>query len=236
MTLCREVSSEPVPGWRHEHGAWRCPVVGISVRLPCPAGRPDAVGGPYCDTHGGADRARAEAARDWGYLAPASVGDSAAVMAAGNMVLQTPHAYVVVRPEGDHWLAWLGLGSRLAPVRDPGRLTSRQRRAVARGQQEEVARETAKQPGGSAAFPSRQAALERAMTAWRSEVEARVAQIRTARGGTLEWGAPVAPLADPIVVEIGEHGSAWDVAVQIERRAPEGLALISGLRPSGEAS
>ena len=53
----------------------------------------------YCPVHGGRDRARAEAVRDWDYLAPASVGNSGQVLAAGAAGLTTDDCYVVVREE-----------------------------------------------------------------------------------------------------------------------------------------
>jgi len=208
----------------------RCGSVGYAVTLETPAGRPPAKGGPYCDNHGGRARADSEARADWNYLAPASVGGVDAVMAAGTDCLRSTEAYVVVRPETKattgvtRWLAWLGLGSHLTPVRS---------RAGKRAHKRDVPEGA---PRGPHAFGSLDDARSAATTVWRSEVGAAVARIQASRGGTLTWGVPVEPLADPIVIELGEHGSAWDVAAELQRHGRAGLAIISGLRPSGEAA
>jgi hypothetical protein len=228
--LCRESSLEPVPGWRQGHGLWLCPEPGESVSLRCPAGRPDATGGPYCAAHGGRERAQQEAERDWNWLAPECVGDAAAVLAAGTLQLTTEHAYVVVRPRSEHgiWLAWLGLGSHLEPVPRtaydgcgrPGCRSCREGQGCGRRRH---------------AFPSRALAAADAITLWRRRLRARIEEISAARGDTLSWGMPVTPLADPLVLELGDHGSAWDEAMVRERIGSEGLAAITGLRSTGEA-
>lgn len=209
-----------------------CTKPGVGVRLRCPAGRPDAVAA-YCHEHGGPLRARRVAEADWLYAAPASVGDERAVQVAGRECLRTVHAYVVLRQEpeanGAVWLAWHGIGSTMAAVANPFATP----RLHASG--EPKLRRNG-MPRGGRSFPTRDAALETAVSAWRDRVDAQVSAIRAARGGTLAWGVPVEPLAEPIVIvlEQGERRSAWDLAVQMPRQAGRGVAIMSGLRPSGE--
>jgi len=209
----------------------QCAREGVQVRLRCPAGRPDAVSA-YCDEHGGEERARRAASRDWNYLAPESVGGAAAVENAGCMQLQTVHAYVVLRQvpqqQGGKWLAWRGLGSMLTPVVNPqGQRRSRGGKAKAKQKDAPVT-----------SFPTREAALELAILESRRATTARVEEIRRARGGTLEWGTPVEPLDEPVVIvlEQGDSRSAWDIAVTLTRRSRSGVAGITGLRPSGECA
>lgn len=204
----------------------QCRNEGVVVRLRCPRGRPDAVAA-FCAAHGGEARARAAAQADWNYVAPESVDD---VEDAGCMGLQTSHAYVVVRQvppdQGGIWLAWLGLGSLLTPVANPNG-ERRQRGGRRHGKQLD-------RPPTS--FPTRNDALEAACAEWRRGVEARVDEIRRARGGTLAWGTPVEPLGEPIIIllEQGDSRSAWDVARALPRRSREGVGWLRGLRPSGE--
>jgi len=214
----------------------RCGRPATQVSLPCPCGRPDAVGGPYCDEHGGEARARAEAETDWNYQAPASVGSATAVHDAGHMHLDTRDAYLVVRPEtgkeggpsSDRWLAWLGIGSFLLGVRAPGTVPHRRRREHMADYRARCALD------GSYAFRSRHDALTEATRVWRERLAAHVHEIRLARGGTLDWGVPVQPLTDPIIIDATDR-NAWDVATALPRRCGPGVSLISGLRPSGEA-
>lgn len=208
----------------------RCGLPAAVVRLPCPLGRPDAVAG-YCDAHGGVTRARAEAERDWMYAAPASVGGPREVEDAGTDSLRSTEAYIVVRhtiPEtGGRWLAWLGLGSHMTVVPNPNAVPSR------RGGRRK------RSPGsnGTRAFTTAEDALAEAKKAWHERVEQRVREITAARGGTLDWGTPVAPLKEPIVIRLeqGDTRSAWDLAVELERHGAPGIGWITGLRPSGEA-
>lgn len=214
----------------------QCPREGIQVRLTCPAGRPDAVSA-YCAEHGGEARARAEAERDWMYAAPASVGGPAQVEDAGCQQLQTPDAYVVVRQtpatQAGRWLAWLGLGSAMVPVENPAPIVK-----LKNGRPHVRAGRSYSGRNGALAFPSREAALAQALLRWRAGLDARVDEIREARGGTLAWGSPVEPLDEPIVIvlEQGDSRSAWDVAVTLPRRGRVGSAVFSGLRPSGECA
>lgn len=204
----------------------QCPNEGVVVRLRCPRGRPDAVAA-YCLEHGGEERARALAERDWNYVAPESVDD---VEDAGCMGLQSTHAYVVVRQvppaQGGVWLAWLGLGSLLTPVVNPkGERRPRGGRRQGKYQDRPLT-----------SFPARNEALEAARAQWRRELTARVEEIRRARGGTLGWGTPVEPLDEPIIIllEQGDSRSAWNIAKTLPRRSREGFGVLSGLRPSGE--
>lgn len=226
--LCGEHSTTPIEGWRHERGLWLCPEPGESVTLQCPAGRPDAVAGPYCGAHGGSSRALAEAESNWHRLAPESVGGPAEVLAAGTLGLQSPHAYVVLRPERGRWLAWLGLGSMLqqVPRADYAGCGRTRCRSCALG----------KYCGRSRnAFPDRDAALRDATALWRANLTERIAEIHAARGGTLSWGIEVTPLTDPIVIDLAEGQSAWDAAQARDRIGSPGLGMISGLRGTGEA-
>ncbi len=92
---CREISTSPQSGMVHDPALhiWRCEQTGHLVTLrrdDHPADRPDAEGGPYCDLHGGRERAEAEARRDWNYLAPAAVAD---VQTAGCISRRVPKGY-----------------------------------------------------------------------------------------------------------------------------------------------
>ena len=178
-----------------------CGAPAKAVVLPTPAGRSPAVGGPYCAAHGGVERARAEAERDWNYQAPASVGDDEAVLDAGCESLRSPDSVIVVRPEHGRWLAWYGIGSMLKQVANPHAVIRTRGRRGGRGKP---------RSSGRYAFPSQEAALEIALQVWRKRLDAHVKEICTLRGGTLSWGLPVAPLAKPAIYVLGEHGSAWD--------------------------
>jgi hypothetical protein len=208
------------------------------VRLQCPAGRPDTVAS-YCEKHGGKERARQTAERGWNYVAPESVGDAAAVEDAGCTGLQTTEAYVVIRQaredQGGVWLAWLGLGSMLKPVENPQPPV----RMQADGRPRTRGGLRRRGTGASlCSFPTREAALSTARMLWSKQVQERVQLIRSLRGGTLSWGTPVEPLAEPVVIllEQGDTRSAWDVAERLKARSRAGLAAISGLRPSGECA
>lgn len=215
----------------------RCSRAGTEVRLRCPAGRPDARA-CYCAAHGGEERARQEAERSWDYVAPASVGDHDDVEEAGCLQLQTPHAYVVLRQtpvaQGGTWLAWLGLGSLLRPVKNPHPRV----RLQGNGRPRTRGGKTYSGRNGALAFDLRERALAQALIEWRAGLDARIDEIRTARGGTLDWGSPVEPLDSPIVIllEQGDWRSAWDIAVTLPRRSRAGAAMVTGLRPSGECA
>lgn len=229
----------------------RCKRIGNGVVLTCPAGRPDATGGPYCDEHGGEARADREASSDWNLLAPASVGDAEAVEHAGCLCLTTADAYVVIRceagkeggPASDRWLAWLGIGSHMVGVSNPASRVEIQPGEDRRGRKlpHRRRRETMDEwrtrvaTVGGYAFPTRDDALAEATRVWRESVTRHVEEIRAARGGTLSWGTPVEPLSEPIVIDSPPE-SAWDIAVALARKAGPGVSLITGLRPSGEAA
>lgn len=239
MTRCRELRED-----LHSDRPRPCGAPAVEVRLRCPAGRPDAVAA-YCDEHGGEERARAEARRDWMYAAPESVGGRADVEDAGCLQLQTIHAYVVVRQvpadQGGKWLAWLGLGGALTPVANPApevRVRPDGTRRGKRGGKRVGASDGRLRATGTNSFPSRESALEVATAKWRRGVEEHVEAIRRARGGTLAWGTPVEPLDSPIVIliEQGDSRSAWDVAVTLQPRSRAGVSAITGLRPSGECA
>ena len=208
--------------------SFECGRPGEGVVLPTPGDRRPAVGGPYCPVHGGVERARRVAEADWAYAAPASVGGMYEVERAGSWSLMTEHAYVVLRRHESVWLAWVGLGSHLIEVENPGarvRFTSHGNVRMARSRL---------RPRGACSFRERDAALDAAVGAWRAKVAARVAEIKEARGGTLAWGLPVEPLTAPIVIEAAPGECASDLAVRALRVAHPGMAWISGVRPSGE--
>lgn len=217
----------------------QCPEKATEVRLPCPAGRPDAVAA-YCELHGGQPLALEVAQSDWNYAAPESVGDVEAVQIAGGACLQTPEAYVVIRqtPEnqGATWLAFLGLGSMLTPVANPEPAVRLQRDGRPRTRGGSRGRRSPDTPSRS--FAIREAALSAARQTWEARVKERVDFIRKLRGGTLAWGLPVEPLAEPVVIvlEQGDSRSAWDVAVSLPARSRQGMASVYGLRPSGECA
>lgn len=219
----------------------RCPEDGIGVRLPTPSSRPDAVGGPYCATHGGESRARREAEREWNYLAPAEVGDADAVDAAGHAHLDSTHAYIVLRevpppanqPTGStRWLAWLGIGSHLTSV-PSGELSAKQRRRVRDGRPPGPPKRGRK---SVCSFSTREAAEEAARRLWQERLDSHVARIRAMRGGTLAWGVPVGPRMEPIIIAVGPGGDPWEAVARAAQgtETPPGLWAMSGLRPSGE--
>lgn len=180
----------------------RCGRPGVGVSLPCPSGRPNAVGGPYCEEHGGLARAQHEAETEWDYVAPASVGDSEAVLSAGCASLDSSNVYVVLRHEGSRWLAWLGVGGHMVGVHAPGTRPHRKHHE-SKAAYEERCR------AGGYAFASREAAEAEGVRVWRETVDRDVADITRQRGGTLSWGMPIAPLADPVVIDATGR-NAWD--------------------------
>jgi hypothetical protein len=179
----------------------------------------------YCVDHGGSELAVSEISRDWNYLAPVSVGDAGAVQDAGMRCLNSTNAYVVVREEHGRWLAYLGVGSMMIQVR------MRHEPVVRRGR---VYRQSNGKLRGQMATDSRDDALARAIDAWRSKLADDIAAITAARGGVLDWGLPVEPLADPMVLDT-TSGNGWDKAASAARQARPGLAYFLGVRPSGEA-
>ena len=206
-----------------------CGRAGEGVELVTPAGRPNARGGPYCAAHGGVALAFSNAVLDWNHAAPASVGDAAAVQRAGTMALCTEHAYVVIRSMPDHvWLAFLGVGTHLTEVENPHATLQRYRSGRVRLSGSRL------RPKGACAFPSRVEALSAGVMAWRQCIEARVAEIRVARGGTLTWGLAVEPLVEPIIVEAGPGECASEIATRARRVGRTGVAVFSGNRPTGE--
>lgn len=208
-----------------------CGRPGHVVRLQCPAGRRPAIGGPYCDEHGGAAKAEEDARSEWNFVAPASVGGEIAVDRAGRRILCSVHAYVVVRQapdsQGGVWLAFLGLGSFTEPISNPRRRPNNNGGKHRRG---------SRCSDGTHSFSTREAAEAQAREAWRERLDHDVSAIRSARGGTLAWGIPVEPASEPIVIvlEQGDSRSGWDVAATLPRRTREGSSAISGVRPSGE--
>lgn len=204
------------------------------VTLATPAGRPPAVGRPYCNQHGGRERSKSEARRDWNFAAPACVGGVEEVNEAGLACLNSTHAYLVLRQDGLKWLAYLGVGSFIDQVEAGicgqgqhlcGKCIRRERRGLGSGCGATVK-----------GFGSQAAAEARGRDVWASRLSARMEEILRLRGGDLSWGLPVSPLEEPIVLRCGPGQCAWDVATDCNREARIGAGWLTGLRPSGEAS
>ena len=140
------------------------------------------------------------------------MGSDAHVLDAGALALTSREIYVVVRPEHGMWLAWIGIGGYLHAVPNPdgGRRDKEGKIATRRGRNGE------RVPRGSKSFALRDDALTEALRAWRANLDATIERISAARGGTLAWGLAVEPRADPIVLVLGEHGSAWDAIARGE--------------------
>lgn len=208
-----------------------CNEPGWFAVLNCPAGRPQAEGGPFCEAHGGEARAIQVAEGQWNFAAPSSVGDAEAVTQAGNAHLDTTHAYIVIRPTHPgqgavRWLASLGIGSRQIPVgKLPGSCARVNCRRCAEGRY--CGR-------GAKAFDSPEAAVAAAFDAWRERLDTTVKAIEAMRGGTLAWGLEVAPRTTPIVLQLGPGDNAWNRATARPREGALGLAALFGIRASGE--
>lgn len=304
MTRCIELLDRPRLHSPHKPeigDLWRCNApTGPPVTLPCPAGRPDAVAGPYCTAHGGHARADAEARRDWSFLAPASVGHEGKVLETGCLGLTSPNAYLVIRQEmrgmaPERWRIrstvefrrsieaanesgptmqryLLGSGSRDCATELEAQWRALRAVIWSRGGAGDIwclARYQAGEPlpeeplpdgitierlPASAGRPVWTAALgigsltetlgqfetaeeaERTgRLAWRKRLDRDVAEITAARGGTLDWGVPIEPRTEPIVLRPAVGISAWDeVARSREPRAPADLgSMISGVRRDG---
>lgn len=179
----------------------------------------------YCEEHGGEARAMEQIQRDWLYVAPDQVGDAQSVMTAGSECLRTPDAYIVLRQEHGRWLAWLGLGTMMRQVQMRATPRLRNGRAYLRGAK----------PRGLMAADTREEAMAKAHARWRHELAHHVQAIVEMRGGSLDWGVPVEPAGEPVVIYAPESTCGWDVAIRLPRQARPGIGWISGLRPSGES-
>lgn len=60
------------------------------------------------------------------------------------------------------------------------------------------------------AYDTEREALDAATAWWRTDLAARVAEITALRGGTLAWGRPVEPRAEPVVLRPAPGESTWD--------------------------
>jgi hypothetical protein len=184
----------------------------------------------YCQAHGGTDRARSELAHEWLAAAPDDVGAAGRVIQVGAQGLTTAEAYVLLRPEGPGWLAWLGIGGALVSVTNP---YVDQRDKLGKPRTRRVGRRRV--PRGAKLFSDKDSAQREAELAWRAQVDARVEQITRSRGGTLAWGRELAPLPAPIVLDASDKSNGWQLALAAPRRSRLGVgAEIIGLRPSGE--
>lgn len=277
--LCTEMVESPamphagavaIPG---QPGYWRCGLKGATARHVKSAdghdlatlGRPVVIGGPYCHLHGGWERARGEANRDWNYLAPASVGN---VEEAGSLALGTEHAYLVLRREADE-IRPARYRIVLSPVqretlRAAGERGGGSYEAILRAEIEARADHVRQAAGGDViveillggpaprkrpwlaqlglgshlihvgAYATREEALAAGLAEWRMRVSEWLGEIREARGGTLDWGVPVRPLAEPILVEPKPGQSAWDAIPAVGLSGEDrGLYLIGGVSSSG---
>lgn len=63
-------------------------------------------------------------------------------------------------------------------------------------------------------YTTREEAEAAVREAWRRQVEADVAEIKRLRGGTLDWGYPVEPRSEPILLYCDPGVSAWDCVVK----------------------
>lgn len=186
----------------------RCPNAAVEVSLtPCRADRPN-VRAAFCDDHGGQDRARRHCATDWMILAPHDAGDAEAVMEAGAMMLGTEDRVIVIRFENGRFVASLGVGSHTVYVANPFVDSEKTRRSGGGGRRR----------GKGRSFASFDEAREAAMIAWRKRRDDDVEAIRRARGGTLDWGAPIRVPAAPIILgPIGPGVTAW---AELQRVGP----------------
>lgn len=181
----------------------------------------------YCEAHGGTERALSDLRSDWFVLAPARVGGVEEVMAAGVEGLTSVNAYVVVRLLQGKWLAWVGIGSMLHAVSNPHAKPAYTKNGYVKKRKGRIR--------GLYAFESREAALEQGVQSWTALLDAKLRGVQNRRGGTLEWGVPIEPLGEPIVIEPQEGESAWDIVSRRGRESRPGLGIFTGLRPSGEA-
>lgn len=162
----------------------------------------------YCYEHGGHDRALDEVGRSWSVLAPAEVGDDEAVLTAGTASLDSRHAYLILRSERNHWLAWRGIGGFVEALYPPGVEDRRAAIIAAHLGSRKTAKLKARREA-PAWWTTREDALRDATAEWRRKLVEDVAEITRIRGGTLSWGMPIAPRDEPIIILPRELQSAY---------------------------
>jgi hypothetical protein len=59
-------------------------------------------------------------------------------------------------------------------------------------------------------YASEQEAMDAGRTAWSQHLERDLSEIRESRGGTLNWGMPVTPRLEPVILRPQAGESAWD--------------------------
>lgn len=217
----------------------RCDAPALRVSVDPGAGR-DRVSECLCDEHGGTDRALEMLRRDWAVVAPLSVGDDQAVTDAGTWSLTTTEAVVRIFREreeliADRWDVAIipdDLPHRpehVPPTRSFGAESTAREWAdalTALALRSEISHRPAgvrarprpwiAQLGvGShivhvGAFVDRAEAIHAGVATWRANIDRVVAQIRDARGGTLDWGMPVQPRSEPVIIESLPGESSWD--------------------------
>lgn len=217
----------------------RCAATAIRLSVDPGAGR-NLVSECLCDEHGGTDRAFDLLRRDWAVVAPLVVGDDQDVIEAGMWSLTTTEAVVRIYRERDELIAdrWdVAIIPEDLPHR-PGHVPPTRSfgsESIARDWAEAMTaialRSTiTNRPAGVrarprpwiaqlgvgshivhvGAFESRDAAIDAGVAAWRANLARVVAQIRDARGGTLDWGMPVQPRSEPVIIESLPGESSWD--------------------------
>lgn len=131
-------------------------------------------GAGYCDEHGGeqlaAEKAERIRASCWHTLAPPELS-AHQVNIAGAWHLWTRHVYLVLRPTAEQAERWkVGLGIWADYEDRPG------------------------------SWATQLQAESAGIRYWRLGLDAEVERIRKGRGGTLDWGDPVEPRSEPLVL------------------------------------
>lgn len=209
-----------------------------ATRLFVDAGGSRGVTGQcLCDAHGGESAALEYLRRDWDVLAPLSVRD---VTGAGTTGLATPEMIVRILRERDEIIAdrwdvaivfddlphrpehipptrsfgteakahsWADALTALALRSEishrPAGVRARPRPWIAQIGIGSMARHVG-------AYATREEAIDRGIEAWRANLERRIQEIRAMRGGTLDWGVPVTPREQPMLIESLPGESSWD--------------------------
>lgn len=225
----------------------RCASTAIRLSVD-PGGCRSTVSDCLCDEHGGTETALARLRRDWDVLAPLSVRD---VNGTGTTGLATPEMIVRILRERDEIIAdrwdvaivsddlphrpehipptrsfgteakahsWadalIALGLRHAITHRPAGVRARPRPWIAQIGIGSMARHVG-------AYATREEAIDRGIEAWRANLERRIQEIRAMRGGTLDWGIPVTPREQPMLIESLPGESSWDTYERYGREREE---------------
>ena len=217
----------------------RCAATAIRLSVD-PGGGRSTVSDCLCDEHGGTEMTLARLRGDWAVRAPLSVGDDEAVANAGTWSLTSTEAVVRIFREQDEIIAdrWdvailrddlLHRPEHVPPTRSFGSASTAREWAdalTALALRSEITHRPAgvrarprpwiAQLGvGShivhiGAFAKREAAIDAGVAVWRVNLDRVVAEIRAARGGTLDWGMSVQPRTEPLIIESLSGESSWD--------------------------